>query len=224
MAIEETNKPQGAAGLPAEEPLIKNEAKVRKMIMWASVAVSIVVVAVLIYVYAFRTPDIEKGNQAIGEADTALIIEGNDSTALAQYEMVATKYGHAAGNRANLNAAILLFQKGEYDKALAYLKSYSPSEAVIGAAAASLEGDCYVNLDNLSDAAKSFKKAIKLSDDNPAYTPFFMMKLATVLTAQNDYAAAADVYQEISSKYPAYGPQSNIDIEKYLDYCRNMAK
>lgn len=224
MATEETNKSQAAAELPADEPVIKNEAKARKIIMWALVAAAIVVIAVLVYVYCFRTPDIEKGNQAIGEADTALIIEGNDSTALAQYELVASKYGHHAGNRANLNAAILLFQKGEYDKALSYLKNYSPSEAIIGAAAASLEGDCYVNLDKLPEAVKSFKKAIKLSDDNPAYTPFFMMKLATVLTAQNDYAAAADLYNEINTKYPAYGPQSNIDIEKYLDYCRNMAK
>ena len=224
MATEETNKPQAAATLPADEPVIKNEAKARKIIMWASVAVALVVIATLVYVYCFRTPDIEKGNQAIGEADTALIIAGNDSTALAQYELVASKYGHAAGNRANLNAAILLFQKGEYDKALSYLKSYSPSESVIGAAAASLEGDCYVNLDKLADAVKCFKKAIKLSDDNPAYTPFFMMKLATVLTAQGDYAAAADLYQQINTKYPAYGPQTNIDIEKYLDYCRNMAK
>lgn len=224
MATEETNKARGAAQeLPAEEPQIKNEAKARKLMMWATIIVSVIVVGVIVYIYGFRNPDITNGNQAIGQADKVLIFQGNDSIALDQYKAVAANYGHHAGNRAKLNAAILLYNDGDYQQALSYLKDYDATDAIIGAAAASLKGDCYDNLDNLDDAVKSFKSAISISDENPAYTPFFMMKLATVYSAQGNYKDAAELYRQIDKNYPLYGPQSNIDIEKYLDYAEAMA-
>lgn len=50
-----------------------------------------------------------------------------------------------------------------------------------------------------------------------------MMKLATVYSAQGNYKDAAELYRQIDKNYPLYGPQSNIDIEKYLDYAEAMA-
>lgn len=77
MATEETNKARGAAQeLPAEEPQIKNEAKARKLMMWATIIVSVIVVGVIVYIYGFRNPDITNGNQAIGQADQSPHIPG----------------------------------------------------------------------------------------------------------------------------------------------------
>ncbi|MDE7408059.1 MAG: tetratricopeptide repeat protein, partial [Muribaculaceae bacterium] len=194
------------------------------IIMWVSVAVAAVVLCVIGYVYGYRTPKIATGNKAMRVADHAMLLENNDSTALAQYQLVADKYGFDAGNRAKLSAAILLYQKGEYAEALNYLKSYSPSESIIGAAAASLEGDCNVNLDNNSAAVSCFKKAVKLSDDNPAYTPLFMMKLATVYMADKNYSEAVAIYKEIKAKYPTYAMQTGTDIEKYIKLAEGMSK
>lgn len=222
MAQEEIK--QNGSELPMDEPLIKNEAKARKIIMWVSVAAAAVVLCVVGYVYGYRNPNINNGNKAISVADQAMLLENNDSTALAQYQLVADKYSFDAGNRAKLSAAVLLYQKGEYAEALNYLKSYSPSEAIVGAAAASLEGDCNVNLDNNSAAVSCFKKAIKLSDENPAYTPLFMMKLATVYMADKNYSEAAAMYKEIKAKYPAYVMQTGTDIDKYIDLAENMGK
>lgn len=183
--------------------------------IWSLVVVALVII-VLAYVYFFRGPGITKANDAIGVADLSLA-QGNDSVALAQYMQVAEDHGYDAGNRANLEAAILLYNKGEYQKALDYAKEYAPKEDIIGAAAYSLQGDCYVNLDKLEDAVGCYNKAISQSDDNPAYTPYFMLKLARVYAAQNNHAEEAKLYKEVMDKYPTYGQSHQLDIEKLYD-------
>ena len=151
-----------------------------KTIMYACVAVAAVVIAVLVYVYAVRQPGIRSANDALGQADIELLM-GNDSIALAKYQQVADNHGYKAGELAGLNAAILLYKDKKYEEAIKYLNGYSSSESIISAGAKSLEGDCYVNLKKYAEALDCFKKAISLSDGNPAYTPAFMLKEATVL-------------------------------------------
>ena len=193
-----------------------------KTIMYACVAVAVVVIAILVYVYAVRQPGIKAGNEALGQADMEMLM-GNDSIALAKYQQVAANHGYDAGNLASLNAAILLYKEGKYEEAVKYLSDYSTKESVIGAAAKCLEGDCYVNLEKYQDALDCFKKAVKISDNNPAYTPAFLLKEATVLRELKDFKAEAKVYEEILNNYPAYGNQMGIDVEKYLERAKAEA-
>lgn len=189
--------------------------KNQKVIMWCTLGVAIVVALVLAYVYLIHEPAKAKGNDEIGKADLQLVI-GNDSTALAQYLTVADKMGGDAANRAALQSACLLYEKGEYQQALEYAKKFSSNESVIGAAALSLEGDCYVNLDNLDAAVKAFKSAISKSNDNALYTPFFMMKLARVYREQKNFSGEVVVYEDILKDFPQYGDTYGIDVKKLL--------
>ncbi len=96
------------------ESLSSVEQKVQnnqKAIMWGAIILAAIACLVLIYIYAIRRPGIQSANDAIGQADMELAL-GNDSIALMQYEQIADEYGYDAGNRANLNAAILYYQKG----------------------------------------------------------------------------------------------------------------
>ena len=211
-------------GLPMDEPKVQNDKRLRTIMMWASIIAAIIVLGIIVYIYAVRQPAITNGNDALGQANTTLLLQQNDSLALQQYEAVADQYGHDTGNLAKLNAAILLYKKGDYEAAAKRLSDYDATESVIGAAAASLQGDCYVNLDKLPEAAKAYREAIKRSNDNPHYTPFFMLKLATVARAQGAYAEEADIYAKIKHDYPIYGAENNIDIEKYLKRAEAQAK
>ncbi|MDE6484788.1 MAG: tetratricopeptide repeat protein [Duncaniella sp.] len=186
-----------------------------KIILWSCVGVAAIVAVILIYVYAFRQPAKEAASKALGEADIELLM-GNDSTALAKYQEVAANHSFESGNLANLNAAILLYKKGEYEQAIKYLDDYKPTESIIGASSRSLMGDCYVNLEQYEKALDCFKKAVKISDNNPHYTPAFMIKEATVYRHLKNYKAEAEVYSEILKKYPQYGQENGIDIKKYL--------
>lgn len=188
----------------------------KKSIIMAVVAV-IAVAAVVLFVVNSREAGATAANDAIAQADRTLIVEGNDTLALAQYMQVADNEGYDAANRAKLQAAILLFEKGEYQKAIDYINGYSASDALIGAAAYSLQGDCYVNLEKYNEAVASFDKAISTSDDNSLYTPFFMMKQARVYRELKDYAKEAAIYEKIKADYPDYGAAYQIDIDKYIE-------
>ncbi|MDE6860544.1 MAG: tetratricopeptide repeat protein [Duncaniella sp.] len=193
-----------------------------KIIIWSCVAVAAIVAAILIYVYAIRQPGQASANQALGQADIELLM-GNDSIALAKYQQVADNHGYDAGNLANLNAAILLYKQKKYDEAIQHLNNFSSSENIIGASAKSLEGDCYVNLQKYPEAIDCFKKAVKISDNNPHYTPAFLLKEATVYREMKNYKEEAAVYEEIMKNYPNYGAEIGMDIQKYLDRAKTAA-
>ena len=200
------------------EQLTGLEVKVQnntKKIMWGIVAVLAVVCLILIWVYAVRRPGIQAADNAIGQADMSLAL-GNDSLALRQYTAVADDYGYDAGNRAALNAAIILYNNKQYEAAIDYLKKYSPTETLIGASSQSLMGDCYVNLKQYDEAVKCFREAAEISDNNPHYTPYFLMKEATVQRELKNYKAEADLYRQIEEKYPAFAAETGIETAKYL--------
>jgi len=194
----------------------------QKLIMWFSVGAAIIVALIFIWIYGIRQPAINSANDAISQADTQLML-GNDSIALAQYMQVADEHGYDAGNRAALNAAILLYKEKRYQDAISYLERYDVKESVIGAASRSLEGDCHVNLKQYDKALDCFRQAVKTSDNNPAYTPYFMLKEATVLHAMKEYRQEADIYADIIRDYPLYGEQNRIDLERYQKRAEALA-
>lgn len=221
MAEKDQNAPQVAATGAEEQQ--QNAVKINpKVAGWAIGAVVAVAAIVLIYIYAVRTPGIEAANEAVGEADLVMT-QGNDSLALAQYELVADTYGYDGGNRATLMAATLLFKKGDYQAALDRLADYDAQEAIVGAAAYSLAGDCHVNLQQYKEALSCFDKAISQSDDNALYTPLFMFKKATVLRELKDYKAELGLLETIKAKYPEYGNAYRLDIDKYIARARYQA-
>lgn len=200
--------------LPAEETSVKNAKKARTIMMWASVIVAVIVIGVLLYIFAYKQPAIQKGNEAISAADRVALFENNDSTALAMYEAVAAEHGFDAGNRATLEAAIRYYQKGDYQKALDYVNNYDATDNVVGALAYGLKGDCLVNLDKNSDAIKAFDKAISQCDKNPHLVPYFMSKKAVVLCAEKKYAEAAEIYSSIEKQYPSYAAQNGVESRR----------
>ena len=225
MATEQKNDENRTSIDNINDSLTGLEQKVQnnqKVIMWLCVAAAAVVCVIFLYVYAFQKPRTEAGNNAIGQADTELL-NGNDSTALDQYRQVVDNYGGDAANRAALNAAILLYKDKKYQEAIDYLKKYDTKESVIGASAIALQGDCYVNLKDYDNALSCFRKAAKERDNNPYYTPYFLMKEATVLHHIKDYSKEADVYERLIADYPAYGEQNRIDFEKYLERAKALA-
>ena len=188
----------------------------KKYINWALIAIGVIALLAIAYIYGFRNPNLEKAKEQIGTADIELM-QGNEDQALKDYEKVAAEFGNKTAERAHLNAAILLYQKGEYEKAAKHLEDYSPDGNLIGPASQSLLGDCYVNLKKLDKALNAYDKAISLSGNNEVYTPAFMIKKATILHEQKKYAEEAAIYQTIKDKYLAYTQQTGLSVDKYIE-------
>lgn len=200
--------------------------KNQKTILWISIAAAVVIAALLFYFMYSRPASVNKTHDSIAAADRELMkVDGNDSVAIDIYRQVAENGTGAPANRAKLNAAILLYNQGEYQQALDMVSGYSASDEIIGAAAYSLKGDCLVNLDRLNDAVSAFKDAVKQSANNPYYTPLFLGKLARVYGALGNYSEQVKTYQEILDNYPAYGSAAGVNIEKELELAKlNAAK
>ncbi|MCM1028343.1 MAG: hypothetical protein NC342_04210 [Pseudoflavonifractor sp.] len=230
-----TNQDPSNLAQKESEEAMANELKTKKAqktLMWIMIAASAVIICVIIYIFAIREPGKKAANDAVAQADMSLSL-GQDSLALAQYQQVADNYGYDAGNRAALSAAIILYRQAQADttsrdaklnEAIKYLKQYDTKESIIGASSRSLMGDCYVNLGNLIEGRKCFEEAAKLSDNNPAYTPFFMMKEATVCRELGEYSEEAAIYQKIIDLYPDYGQTFGVDLEKYLARAKAQAE
>ena len=194
----------------------------KKKVVWYIGGLIAIIAIGLGYYYGIYRSGIDSASEMIGKADISLA-QGNDSLALAQYQAVAPEYSNSVANRANLNAAILLYQEGKYQEALNSLNEYSLDDELIGAAAESLKGDCLVNLKKYDEAIASYDNAISVSADNALYTPLFMMKKATVLSAQKKYADAAAIYQKIKESYPKYLMAYRVNIDKYIDRANFLA-
>ena len=184
----------------------------KKIIIWSLAGIVAVAAVILLYYYGIYAPNKKASSDAISKADIELAM-GNDSTALAQYMQVADEFSGAQADRAALQSAIILYQKGKFEEAVKYLDDASFDENLVAPAAASLKGDCYVNLNNLDKAISCYDKAIKSSNDNALYTPLFMLKKATVLNEQSKIADALAIYEAIQSKYPTSTRAYDVNID-----------
>lgn len=187
----------------------------KKYIYWITGAIVAVALVVLGYVYGIHNPNMEKAKAEIAKADLDLSL-GKDSVALQEYLAVANNYSNDPANRANLNAAIILYQKGKYQEAADNIKKFDAEGTIVGPASQSLLGDCYVNLKKYDEALSAFDKAISLSKENALYTPLFMIKKAVVYREQKNFKAEAEIYQTIKDNYPEFSASYRIDVEKYL--------
>ena len=193
----------------------------KKYVTWALIAIVVLAAIAAGWMY-LHNKHLQDAKEAAGKADYAMV-QGKNDDALKLYEQVADEFSNKYGDRANLNAAILLYQKGEYDKAIKHLEDFSNTGNLIGPASESLLGDCYVNTKKYDKAIACFDKAISLTDGNEVYAPAFMIKKATVLHAQQKYAEEAAIYQEIKDKYLMFAQQTGFNVDKYLERANAMA-
>ena len=194
----------------------------KKYINWALIAIAVLALLAVGYIYGIRNPNLNKAQEEIGKADITLL-QGDKEGALKGFEKVSDEYSNKTAERGHLNAAILLYEKGEYEKALKHLEDFNPSGNLIAPAAQSLKGDCYVNLKQYDKAMAAFDKAISLANGNEAFAPIFMVKKATLLHAQKKYKEEMAIYQDIKDNYPIYDQQTGLNAEKYIERAKALA-
>lgn len=209
----ETNNPVANPQPQAEEPKKVN----KKAITIAAIVVAVIVVVGLA-IYLVRANGSKKAAEAIAVAD----LEQNDSIALDQY-MKAAELGYKSGNRAKLHSAIALYKKGDYNKALDYLKDASIDSEIVDAGRLTLMGDCYANLGKLDEALGCYDKAISASDNNPQVAPFVLVKEANIYREQKKYDKENETYEKIFNKYPEYVRGLKFDIRKYAERAKANA-
>ena len=213
----ENNNPNVQPVIEEEADFVAKTKKYRKQLTALFIAVAAVLVIVLVW-FLVRQSQVAKADQAIALAD----VEQNDSIALNLYKEAAT-HGTKSGDRAKIEAAIRLYQGGNYEEAVKYLNDASASDEIVAAGIQTLKGDCYVNLKNYDAALSAYDKAISEADNNSQLTPIILIKEANVYREQKNFAAEAKAYEKILNDYPTYGQAANLDVRKYYERAKASA-
>lgn len=202
-----------------QDVLAKVKAHKSKLV-WASVIVAALCAACLIW-YFVAMSGAKKADEMVALADT----EVNDSIALAYYQQAA-QMGYKSGNRAGINAGIILYRQGKYQEAIDNLSDASSKSSIIEAGRLALIGDCYVNLNDMDKALASFKKAYDAADNNPQIAPFILVKQANIYRQQGHFEDEYKCYTTIKNEYPDYLQslsERRTDLRKYIERSKVQA-
>ncbi|MFA7081687.1 MAG: tetratricopeptide repeat protein [Bacteroidales bacterium] len=123
---------------------------------------------------------------------------------------IADKYSSTkSGNLANFYAGSAYLSKGEYQKAIDYLKKFSSKDVFLSNQAKAMMGDCNLELNKVDEAIKNYEKAV--SSPNEMTTPFVLFKLGLAYEMKKDNKKALTTYKKIKSDYPASMEAREID-------------
>lgn len=200
----------------AQSWLEENQTKV----LGGLVFVLLLVGGYLAYQYFYKAPRavqaqelMYKAEQLFAQDSFAKAIQNPGEGHLGFYE-VASQYGSTpAGNLANYYAAICHLNLGDFDVALDYLGSYSPTGEFGAGMKYGSMADAYSELNKMDQAAKYYAKAAN-ANPNDLQTPIYLYKLALLQEVQGDKGAAKSTFERIKKDYP--NSQQGRDADKYI--------
>jgi len=138
-------------------------------------------------------------------------------------ETIAKEYANTkSANLANLYLGGIYLRKGDYQKAVTALGSYSETGSiVIDPLALGLLGDAYSELKDYKQAATYYKKAADKAS-NKFTSPMFLKKLGLVNETLKDFKGAQDAYTKIKTQYPE--SQEAVLIDAYIGRAEAQVK
>ena len=197
-------------------------------IIIAVTAIILIVVAILGARQYYFVPKEKEAQAAIfpGENYLAnqqwdLALNGN-GTDYFGFLSVIEDYGMTkTANLAKAYAGICYYHLGNPEEALDYLKKYKGNDKIVAPVIKGLIGDCFVNLEDLTEGIKHFNKAAS-ELDSELLSPIYLKKAGTAYESIFDYANAKKAYQTIKDKYP--NSQEASDIDKFIERATLLMK
>ena len=166
------------------------------------IAVTLIAVAIFAWVSISSNSDLKKENAAQAALTVALTTERD----VTSFEAIVNEYeGTKAANTAAYLAGAEYLKAGDIANAKASLAKYADVEGaageVINALVYTLRGDVAVEENDLQTAAELYRKAIAANEE-VLNVEAATKKLALVLEAMGDKAAAMEAYKALVEKHP----------------------
>ena len=105
------------------------------------------------------------------------------------------------GKLAAYYAGISYMKLGQYQEAIDYLKKFNGKDDILAPMALGAIGDCYMELDNMTEAVAYYEKAVNKSK-NEFTGPMFLTKAGMTYEILGDYANALKCYKALKADYP----------------------
>ena len=126
-----------------------------------------------------------------------------------------------SANLAKYYTGICYLKKGEFEKAIEYLKKFSSDDAYVGTMALMGIGDAYMELKQVDKGADYYMKAADRKK-NEFITPVALMKAGWAYEILGKNEEALKVYQQIKNDYPRSTEAR--DIPKYIAKLEGLLK
>lgn len=198
-----------------KEELIE-QFKGNKILKYATTAVGIIVLIILIFVAYSRFISGPKNEESRAMVAKGIMWMEKDSIDLAidEFEYVAANYkGYDGAHIANYSLGSLYFEQGRYEDALDVLSSVKLDDTYLQTMAIGTRGDCYSELEDYAKAVTEYVKAAKRVD-NSHTSPLFYFKAGLNAEEAGDYEKATEYFTIIKESYSRFGNQKGID--KYI--------
>ena len=192
-----------------EEALSKTELWIEnnQKILWA-ILIALLLVALGIF-------GITKYKKNRNETASKLIYKAQEYFGNEQYDMalngdgnhvglldIVNSYGSTkTGKLASYYAGIAYLKQGNYKEAIEYLKKYNTNDQVLAPMALGAIGDCYMELEDLQNAASYYGKAAA-KNPNDFTSPLFLAKQGNTYEMIGDYAKALQAYKTLKKDFP----------------------
>lgn len=105
------------------------------------------------------------------------------------------------GKLAAYYAGISNMKLGKYEEAIDYLKKFNGKDEILAPMALGAIGDCYMELDDVNNAAAYYEKAAHKAK-NDFTGPMFLSKAGLTYEILGDYAKALNCYKTLKADYP----------------------
>ncbi len=206
-----------------EQALSKTERFIEnnmKNLSFGFIAILALVVAYFAYGRFVTEPKEKAGENAIFMAQKyfekdSLDISLNGGGEFAGFLEVMDEYaGTKAGNLAKYYAGLVYYKKGEFDKAIDYLKDFSSDDQIVSSMSLGAIGDAYLEKEDMGQALAYYQKAID-RNENDFVAPIYLQKKAWVYEIQGDWANALSAYEKIQKDYPKSSEASS--VKKYIE-------
>lgn len=147
------------------------------------------------------------------ERDSFKLVLNGDGNYLGVLQII-DKYGPTkTANLAHYYAGISYRGLGKYQEAINHLKKFNAGDEMVTPIAFGAIGDCYVELNNLSEGVDYYEKAANYRN-NDFTTPLYLKKAAIVYENLKKYDKAIELYEQIKADFPKSSEAR--DIEKEL--------
>lgn len=196
--------------------------KYKKTIVYALVAVVVLVAGFLLYNNLVAAPKeakanemIFKGQQYFAESNYEKALNG-DGQGYPGFIQIASEYGSTkAGNLARLYAGLSYFKLNKFQEAANSLEKFSDcGDAMVSPAAIEALGNCYAELGQTDKATDMLLKAARKADNN-TLSPIFLIQAGELYESQGQNDKALECYKEVKTKY--VNSMQYAEIDKYIE-------
>ncbi len=143
------------------------------------------------------------------------VLGGNNVTGL--LKVLSSYGGTEAGNRATYLIGASYLQTQEFDKAIKYLKDFSPNGAYqMDIKRDIMLGHAYAEQKKTDEAFEYYKKASSIDDKDEALTSDALIIAAAYAESLGKTKDAIDLYQKVKDTYPGSQAVASGNVDKSL--------